>query len=393
MKIIFSNKLLLNAIPFFGMLLTCSGYLYSQNNGESDNLKLPLRGTFYYPWYPQTWSVGGEHVFYEPQLGYYSSDDEKVIEQHIEDMDYAKIEVAIASWWGIDKQKQSTRFPMLLDKTIESDSKLKWAFYYEQEGYSNPTVTELKSDLDYLMDRYGQHEAIARINGKPVIFVYNANDSSCEVADRWAEAADDQWYVNLKVFGGFRNCKNQPDSWHQYGPATETQQHKGYSFVISPGFWRADETTARLERDTARWYKNVREMRASEEPWQLVTTFNEWGEGTAIERCFDWQSQTKFGIYLDALQSDGMYEPVTSVKEYDERNIVQYYYNPVDQLLTISEKVKMVDIYCLNGSLLKRLKVRNQGSLKISTKEFNSGMYFIKMSMLSGEIKAGKFIK
>jgi len=149
--------------------------MYGQINGQSDNLELPLRGAFYYPWYPQTWSVGGIHVFYKPELGYYSSDDEKVIEQHIEDMDYAKIELAIASWWGIDKQNQVTRFPMLLNETKEAGSKLKWAFYYEKEGYDNPTVQELKSDLDYLMDTYGSHEAIASINGKPVIFVYNAN--------------------------------------------------------------------------------------------------------------------------------------------------------------------------------------------------------------------------
>ena len=29
-------------------------------------------------------------------------------------------------------------------------------------------------------------------------------------------------------------------------------------------------------------------MVASGEPWQLITTWNEWGEGTAIEAAREW---------------------------------------------------------------------------------------------------------
>jgi hypothetical protein len=42
-------------------------------------------------------------------------------------------------------------------------------------------------------------------------------------------------------------------------------------------------------------------MVASREPWQLVTTFNEWGEGTAVEPAREWRSHSGFGKYLDAL--------------------------------------------------------------------------------------------
>ena len=375
------------------LLLVSTGIVCSQNSRESGNLEFPLRGAFYYSWYPQTWTVGGERVFYQPELGYYASEDENVVERHIEDMDYAKIDVAIASWWGVDKQKQALRFPILLDKTIEAGSKLKWAFYYEMEGFSNPTVEELKSDLDYLMKKYVGHEAIAKINDKPVIFVYAANDQSCEVADRWAKATNGEWYVNLKVFGGFRSCENQPDSWHQYGPATATQQHNGNSFVISPGFWRADENTPRLERDSARWYKNVREMIDSDEPWQLITTFNEWGEGTAIERCHDWQSQTKFGIYLDALHTDGTYKPVTSVNEKPRENEVHFHHDNCRQLIMVSNEIKSFDIYNISGSLLKSSIFQNRSGVEISTRDLSDGIYFVRMSLLSGEIQSGKFIK
>jgi hypothetical protein len=70
----------------------------------------------------------------------------------------------------------------------------------------------------------------------------------------------------------------------------------GNSYNISAGFWRADEASARLARDPSRWAQNVRDMVASEEPWQLITSYNEWGEGTATERCHDWAGDSDYGI-------------------------------------------------------------------------------------------------
>ena len=54
-------------------------------------------------WYPQTWSLGGAHVFYNPELEYYSGDDEKVVEQHIEDMDYARRAILKKARYGVLK--------------------------------------------------------------------------------------------------------------------------------------------------------------------------------------------------------------------------------------------------------------------------------------------------
>ena len=45
-------------------------------------------------------------------------------------------------------------------------------------------------------------------------------------------------------------------------------------------------------------------MVASREQWQLVTTFNEWGEGTAVEGATEWQSSSGYGAYLDALHNN-----------------------------------------------------------------------------------------
>lgn len=376
-----------------GLMFHSLNHIFSQGTGASDSLEFPLRGAFYYSWYPQTWTVGGAHVFYQPELGYYNSDNENVVAQHIEDMEYAKIDVVIASWWKIESHNQAYRFPLMLNKTLELGAKLKWAAYYEMEGSSNPTVEELKSNLDYIKEHYAGHEAYAHINGKPVIFVYNANDNSCEVADRWAQATHGEWYVNLKVFGGFRDCANQPDSWHQYGPASRVQHHKGYSYVISPGFWRADESTPRLERDPDIFYQNVSDMLTSGEPWQLVTTYNEWGEGTAIERCYDWQSNTEYGTYLDALHSDGIAQ--TSVEDHHPVHDIRISYDPLHDLLIVSNArdVQRVEIYQGNGSLWEKLSIQNKVSFEINTCTFPRGFYIIRVASGSGGTQVEKFIK
>ena len=52
----------------------------------------------------------------------------------------------------------------------------------------------------------------------------------------------------------------------------------------------------RLSRDPARFELDIQRMAASGAFWQLVTTWNEWGEGTSVEPA------TEFGnTYIDIL--------------------------------------------------------------------------------------------
>lgn len=264
-------------------------------------LSFPIRAAFYYPWFPETWTVGGQHVSYLPTSGYYDSSDSGVVDEHIAALDYGKVQVSIASWWGPSTHKENQRLPLLLQRTLAASSPLKWALYYEKEGFGDPSVSALQSDLAYAATNYTSSAAYARVNGKPVIFVYNADDPDCSVADRWKQATGGQWYVVLKVMSGYRSCASQPDSWHQYAPAKAADEQNDFSYAISPGFWRADEPSPRLARDPSRWAQNVKDMVASGQPWQLITTFNEWGEGTAVESAAEWTSPSGHGAYLDAL--------------------------------------------------------------------------------------------
>ena len=179
---------------------------------------------------------------------------------------------------------------------------MKWTVYHEEESQVDASPERIREDLNYLKRWFAWHPAWAHMDGRPIIFVYNVADD-CEVADRWMEASGGDWFVVLKVLKGFRECPVQPDSWHQYGPGDGVAQVKDYSFSISPGFWRADMKTPLLPRvANDAFCSNVERMVSSDDPWQLITTFNEAGEGTIVEASsLHWGSDTKYGFYLDCL--------------------------------------------------------------------------------------------
>jgi Glycosyl hydrolase family 99 len=252
------------------------------------------------PWYPETWTVNGAMAHFLPSNGAYSSSDPVVIEDHIDQLEYANVEMGIASWWGQGEQLDLARISLLMDKTTQMQSGIKWTVYYEPEYHVDASSATIKNDLDYIKKWYAWHNTWAHIDSRPVIFVYN--EAGCEVANRWSAASNGEWYVVLKLFPGYNDCPVQPDSWHQYGPANAVVSYPGVSHSVSPGFWRADSGTPLLRRVSEQdWRTNVRDMVSSGAPWQLVTTFNEAGEGTMIESSPHWSSNTGYGYYLDAL--------------------------------------------------------------------------------------------
>jgi hypothetical protein len=262
----------------------------------------PIRATFYYPWFPEAWNQSGMNPFthYHPSTGFYNGADSAVVAAQIRDMQYGKISVGIASWWGQGSQTDA-KMPMLL--STAAGTGFRWAIYYEHEGSSDPSTAQIASDLAYINSHYGSDPSFLQINGKPVIFVYAQPADGCGMVSRWAAAnASHADYVVLKVFPGFAGCAGQPDQWHQYSPAVAEDHQAGRAFAISPGFWIANGSV-RLARSLTRWQQEVADMVASREPWQLITTFNEWGEGTAVESATEWSTSSGFGAYLDALHN------------------------------------------------------------------------------------------
>jgi hypothetical protein len=259
------------------------------------NTSLPLRAAFYYPWYPENFANNGTH--YLPTAGHYNGDDPSVVDRQIGDMQYAGLQAGISSWWGRG-QREDRRFALLLAEATKLH--FSWSIYYEPEGQGDPSSATITSDLAYLR-RYTSSSAFLHVGGKAVVFVYADGNDGCGMNDRWASADTSGFYVVLKVFGGYRGCAHQPSGWHQYAPGGDIDLQSGYSAVVSPGFWRNDVATPQLARDPDRFRRDATTVATSGAPFQLVTTFNEWGEGTSIESTTAWPSADGHGVYVDIL--------------------------------------------------------------------------------------------
>jgi len=97
------------------------------------------------------------------------------------------------------------------------------------------------------------------------------------------------------VFAGYGSCTNQPDAWHQYGPGSRYDSQLPWSVSVSPGYWKVSESPL-LARDPAAFETAVQQMVAAGADWQLVITWSEWGEGTAVEPALEFGN-----TYIDIL--------------------------------------------------------------------------------------------
>jgi hypothetical protein len=233
---------------------------------------------------------------YAPTAGYYGMTATEV-DRQIRQMQYARLSLGIASWWGVGS-KEDRRIPLLLQRAAGTG--FQWSLYYEPEGYGDPTPSRITSDLAHIRTSFAKDRSFARVDGRSLLFVYSDGGDACDMASRWKAADTRGFYVVLKVFDGYRTCAARPGGWHQYNPAVARDEQAGYSFVVSPGFW-LKTSGQRLGRDVTRFRSDVRAMVASRAPFQLVTTFNEWGEGTAVEPAAQWASRSGYGAYLDVL--------------------------------------------------------------------------------------------
>jgi hypothetical protein len=306
-----TRKFVYRAFAVFDLVVAVFACLAPVANDGStpSSLTPPIRAAFYYPWFPEGWTQNSIYpaTHYHPSLGYYDLDAHaEIFSSHVRSLLYGGFQAAIASWWGQGSLTDG-RIQTLLNATHGTN--FRWALYYECEGNTcestpgspDPSASQIQADLNYIRQHYAVDPNYLWINGKPVIFVYNANDGSCTLIQKWNQANTSGFYVVLKNFADYTSCSSQPDSWHQYGPAVREDQQGTYSITISPGFWKFTEPTPRLARDLTAFHTAVSDMSAYHSTWRLVTTFNEWGEGTSVESAQEWATNTGQGTYLDLL--------------------------------------------------------------------------------------------
>ena len=284
-----------------GSLACVKGRCDDANQAE---LSFPIRAAFFKLDYPFSWKLGTERQAHQSaSLGDYVSID--ALSAHLQAFEYAGIQVAITYWWGNGSPTDSALGKFM---TASTSSSLRWAALYMRETADHPAGTTLAHFLTDVRIKFVGLPNYLRVDGKPVLFVLSdAVAPTCELADRWATAgASAGVYVVLRpsagMSKGFVACAAQPAAWFQFDSA-KAEVAQGDSIAISPGQWVWNVAEPALARDSSRWQTSVEHVAASTAKFQLVTSFNDWADGSAVESGTEWGSSSGFGVYLDALHA------------------------------------------------------------------------------------------
>lgn len=295
---------------------------------------------FYYPWYGNLeWS--GEWVHWNdrnhnpnliqngtrelasthyPSLGAYDSTDPDIVRQHIRMAQAAGIDAFISSWWGINTFEDRA-FNVLLTQATTTNFHV--TIYLETAPYwdldENIAYSKLLRDLRYIYDNYATHPAFYKANletkSEPLVFIYVAGAWSVEFWQKLIEQlrtegkvmqfqGDTMDSTYLKVFDGIHTYFPlfSPDLGEYYTTGfitsrllqQQTGQVKMFAATVAPGF---DATEISPGSDTVphrdgATFDNVWELATSVGADAiLVTSFNEWHEGTEVENSWEFGGQ------------------------------------------------------------------------------------------------------
>jgi len=289
---------------------------------------------FYYTWYGRpenhgSWvHWGGDdptahatpQTTHYPARGAYESQDPALIDAHLAEAKASGLTGFIATWWGRDSYEDKA-FGLLLDRAEKASFKA--TVYWETApGQGHEQIDRAVSDLAYLVSHYGSRPPFLKVQGKPVIFVYGRvmgevptaswpailTEARAKVGD-FLLIADGYGTSNARLFDGvheYNNCGDvagkSPDdlrAWsaRHYAAAIRLARGQGKISCVTviPGY---DDTKIRhpglkAERQDGQTYRVLWEEAIRANPdWVLITTWNEWHEGSEIEP--SWEDHDKY---------------------------------------------------------------------------------------------------
>lgn len=278
---------------------------------------------FYYTWYgtPQVsknwyhWEEGGHSpndvnedgypdfgTTNHPSHGPYDSNDPHAIRRHLKWCVDAGIDGLIATWWGQGIYHDKA-LKVVLDEASECPTKI--SIYYEI--VPNDEALGVINDFRYILSNYGNHPGFFKIDGKPVIFVYGRAMAQLK-AEQWAKVLEkikseyDAFFIAdtgsaelIKIFDGGHTYNpvglvvQQADMMAFYSDLVDKCRSfdKIACATVIPGY--DDSNIGRKQilvanRRGGELYKSLWAKAEHSNPdWILITSFNEWHEGSEIE--------------------------------------------------------------------------------------------------------------
>lgn len=297
---------------------------YETRTGQGTVRAVPKKVlAFYYGWYgnPQIsgrwvhWSdvdktkqsIGNSTHY--PELGPYDSHDPKVVKQHCQWAAAVGMDGFIASWWN-PNDFHDQGMSLLLNTAQEFG--LEITVYLE----TVPARTRQQA-LDYvlyLLNHYGAHTAWLKVDSRPVLFVYSRAIGEIGLDNwRWVIAEANRKYSKGVLFIGDRLSAEAAeifDGIHTYNITGQTARRSPKEIrtwardrfpqwvalaadriaclTIIPGYddSKLDRPLPRpiTDRHEGETYRVLWEEAIAANPtWVLLTSWNEWHEGSEIE--------------------------------------------------------------------------------------------------------------
>ena len=259
---------------------------------------------FYYAWFDlSTWDLELPDHPAQP----YTSSDPATIERHVLQAQQAGIDGFVQSWYGpqVVNNQTETNFAALLD--IADRHGFSAAVDLEVTSPFIHSQTDLVAALQHLLTVHARHRAYLRVGGRPVVFFWQQGRFPVATWEAIRSQIDPQrmsiWIMEgvdldyLEVFDGNHlysvawdpapegtlvRWAQQIREWDAAHSAIRT-----WVATVMPGY--DDRVTGRPDafvRDRAggEYYRRGWEgaIRSAAD-WVIITSFNEWMEGSQIE--------------------------------------------------------------------------------------------------------------
>jgi len=295
----------------------------SRTTAQSERMVLAL----YYPWYGlDTWS---DPVLSDTPAEPYFGTDPDAIARHVRWAKDAGIDVLVSAWFGPrDNNPTEDAFRTLLDAAAAQ--RMRAAIMLETDNPDFfPSYEAQRDALAYALSVHAQHPAYLRQDGRPVVFVWRPRGiiAGASRVNRDGPAAVQAWNnlrdeidpdrsamfiaetespSYLDAFEGmfFYNVAALPDPASLLARLGSTTHGLGKLWIgtAMPGYddSRLLDRPGRfaVDRQDGAFFQRTFDAAAASDPdWMMITSFNEWVEGSQIE-----PSVTYGDLYLNVLR-------------------------------------------------------------------------------------------